>query len=385
MDSGDEMDLDRRDELPLSRKRKASSELSTNPHTVKARRRLEKLNQDPIRMRVERAKANDQAAVTVARNKVRKTEAFKKANPTVQEQMLSDCAAAAKLKRVRDGKDAATIAKSLGWGIHGGLYTVDDDENSAWEDIDYESDADEMFESMWRDDEKMNHDGEVPEKSADLLEEDSKSIHNALINKQKSTEFRLWQKHWLFQERSLAHKVRKLSEGGFDYILRHALLRILKQQGSYRKALKWIRKQKSLSRIIPGPDKFFTTGEKAIWKNICAWAYEDDEWIELPGPADWWPDDQKKLDATGFVFSEIKHGHLAAFHMLLMDESLIDEDEYGRLYPYEDDLYIMEDDSTSRMGRKAFLSLVMGNNVTNQGGRAGLPKKSPRQFRRKKA
>ena len=54
--------------LPLqadtSRKRKSEHELSTNPRTVKARKRNEAIQNDPVVSQIEKAKAADQGAVT---------------------------------------------------------------------------------------------------------------------------------------------------------------------------------------------------------------------------------------------------------------------------------------------------------------------------------
>lgn len=53
-----------------SRKRKAEDELSTNPHTVKARKRKEGMTDDELA--VEKAKNADQGAITYALQKLKK-------------------------------------------------------------------------------------------------------------------------------------------------------------------------------------------------------------------------------------------------------------------------------------------------------------------------
>jgi hypothetical protein len=106
----------------------------------------------------------------------------------------------------------------------------------------------------------------------------------------------------------------------------------------------------SVFHIRPGPGKFFTTGEKAIWRNLAAWAYGPDEWVDLPGPAQWWPDD---IDSTGFIFSDQSTGHKEAMLMVENDE-LLDEDLYYRLFPSHTDLRVMEDNSQSRLLLKSF-------------------------------
>ena len=44
--------------------------------------------------------------------------------------------------------------------------------------------------------------------------------------------------------------------------------------------------------VLP-PHLIFTIGEKAIFKNMIAWMVGDESrgWYELPGPAEWWPND----------------------------------------------------------------------------------------------
>jgi hypothetical protein len=48
------------------------------------------------------------------------------------------------------------LQASLGLGKVGGFYTVEDNGNPAWEDIDYESNEDLEFEQRWKDDKRRN-------------------------------------------------------------------------------------------------------------------------------------------------------------------------------------------------------------------------------------
>jgi hypothetical protein len=105
-----------------------------------------------------------------------------------------------------------------------------------------------------------------------------------------------------------------------------------------------------------GPEKFFTSGEKAIWKNLAAWAYANDDWVDLPGPAEWWPDSITAIDATGFTFSDQSTGHMEAMQLVLSKEAP-DEELYQRLFPSHTDLRVMNDDSQTRMLLKAFFHL----------------------------
>jgi hypothetical protein len=76
----------------------------------------------------------------------------------------------------------------------------------------------------------------------------------------------------------------------------------------------------------------------------------------LPGPAIWWPEDNKDIDATGFFFSDQKTGHMEAM-ALVMAEGVHADEMYERVFPSYDDLRVMDDDSMTRMALKAFFSL----------------------------
>jgi hypothetical protein len=91
--------------------------------------------------------------------------------------------------------------------------------------------------------------------------------------------------------------------------------------------------------MYPGPGQFFTTGENAIWKNFAAW--KSDEWVDLPGPAEWWPDNKNDLDATGFCFSDKKTGHKQALDMVLTTGK-VDLFAYRQVSQSEDDLFIKD-------------------------------------------
>jgi hypothetical protein len=80
-------------------KRKAAANLSQNPHTVKARKRSEAISQDPIRAKIEKAKAADQSAITVAKRKIVKSAEYINASPEEQQEMVKKSAADVRLKR----------------------------------------------------------------------------------------------------------------------------------------------------------------------------------------------------------------------------------------------------------------------------------------------
>lgn len=66
-------------------KRKASSELSDNPHTVKARTRLEGRN--PFEILIEKAKASDQSSITYHLSKLKETTKWTDATKAEQDIM----------------------------------------------------------------------------------------------------------------------------------------------------------------------------------------------------------------------------------------------------------------------------------------------------------
>jgi hypothetical protein len=111
----------------------------------------------------------------------------------------------------------------------------------------------------------------------------------------------------------------------------------------------------SVFHAYAGPDKFFTTGEKGIWKNCVMWNEEDDdpEWATLPGPADWWPED---IDSTGFCFSGEKSGHFEAYKMI-HEKQVPNDGSYERIFPSSTDLLLMPKSLISDMALTSFLRL----------------------------
>ena len=46
------------------------------------------------------------------------------------------------------------------------------------------------------------------------------------------------------------------------------------------------------------PQQFFSDQERGLLRSL--WAADKKEWIELPGPAEWWPDEPKWYSTNGF-------------------------------------------------------------------------------------
>jgi hypothetical protein len=63
----------------------------------------------------------------------------------------------------------------------------------------------------------------------------------------------------------------------------------------------------------------------ACWRNLFAWkkqsSYDDQCWIELPGPGEWWSDELEFKDGEehGFAFVE-ENGHREAYEMIYVEQ-----------------------------------------------------------------
>lgn len=57
-------------------------------------------------------------------------------------------------------------------------------------------------------------------------------------------------------------------------------------------------------KIIP-PGLLFDEEEKALWRNFSTWAWPESEWVDLPGPASWWPDNLGEIDRAGFTIPKV--------------------------------------------------------------------------------
>ena len=104
------------------------------------------------------------------------------------------------------------------------------------------------------------------------------------------------------------------------------------------------------------PAKFFTQGEKVVWKNLASWAIED-EWVELPGPAEWWPDTEDRLDATGFKFSTKSPKGLQAAMLMVYATEEPEDGSYQRIFPSNSELWVMDDTTATQHFLRNFLRL----------------------------
>ena len=90
---------------------------------------------------------------------------------------------------------------------------------------------------------------------------------------------------------------------------------------------------------------------------MAAWTYGDDKWVDLPGPASWWP---KNIDSTGFNFPEKdSQGYMDAWKIVEAEE-LPTDGSYERILPAHSELWLMPDTSASYKQIQAFHGLQIG-------------------------
>ena len=91
---------------------------------------------------------------------------------------------------------------------------------------------------------------------------------------------------------------------------------------------------------------------------MVAWMFPGEEWIDLPGPAEWWPDDYD-INEAGFAFLTDVSGCEEAFKMILTKDEP-EDGSYERILPSGTELRLLEDTATTRQGLKAFYRLGLG-------------------------
>jgi len=119
--------------------------------------------------------------------------------------------------------------------------------------------------------------------------------------------------------------------------------------------------QANLNRMFhswKSPDRYFTPGEKAVWRNWIQWRNIDELWLELPGPAEWW-DDIKVEDLTelGFDFSGVLGDYKGAWSMVWAVEKPVDG-SYERLLPTGHELVVLPPSPENRAFVQAFEDLT---------------------------
>jgi hypothetical protein len=77
----------------------------------------------------------------------------------------------------------------------------------------------------------------------------------------------------------------------------------------------------------------------------------DAEYVELPGPAEWWPENYD-YEKHGFAVPAVDNGYQEAFAMVFSDE---EPERYAFVFPSDDDLRVMEDTPEARLIQRQML------------------------------
>ncbi|KAL9040635.1 MAG: hypothetical protein Q9180_001789 [Flavoplaca navasiana] len=260
-------------------KRKAAAELSTNPNTVKSRKRFDKFSTDE--KAVDMAKRNDRRAVAYKIKKLEGEDEYIAASLEKKKAMVAAVKEQSFMQRVNQGKAASIIARQVGVALNAANLPVWDDGSLAFEDIPEEECAD--------DDDYMA----VVEQIArlDMSTEDRKNpvpteSNAALYRRARQSPLKLKatttilyaatiRKSWRKVIRSFFAKLRHLD--GCVLPCRHTAFK----HDKYRPGTK--------VPTLP-PHKYFSSRQKALFRNLWAWTTRVDEegWYDLPGPAEWW-------------------------------------------------------------------------------------------------
>jgi hypothetical protein len=83
--------------------------------------------------------------------------------------------------------------------------------------------------------------------------------------------------------------------------------------------------------------------ELAVYRNTSCWlsAADEEEWIDLPGPAAFWPDDYD-IESSGFGLPPHSKASLyqRAFEIATMEEE--EPKDFGLLVPSNEELVMMD-------------------------------------------
>jgi hypothetical protein len=76
---------------------------------------------------------------------------------------------------------------------------------------------------------------------------------------------------------------------------------------------------------------------------LAVWVFGDEEWIDLPGPAEWWQDTYD-FDKYGFALHAFEPGYEEAWAMTrLLVTNPIPVERFNMVFPSEDELRVMPD------------------------------------------
>ncbi|KAI9840974.1 MAG: hypothetical protein M1837_001103 [Sclerophora amabilis] len=80
--------------------------------------------------------------------------------------------------------------------------------------------------------------------------------------------------------------------------------------------LEWHFVEGVLYQHVP-PHLFFTSDQIKVWKNMAHWG--EDEWVTLPGPAEWWPEEYN-FEKHGWIVGEAEMNQELVFSWLFQKE-----------------------------------------------------------------
>ncbi|KAH8805239.1 hypothetical protein F5884DRAFT_754811 [Xylogone sp. PMI_703] len=312
-------------------KRKAEDELSTNPHTVKARTRIATL--EGAEREIEMAKRADTAAITYALRKLRDSQEYTNADNTTKDHLKQLTTDRIIHKRKVDQKHWSVVAYNLGYGEAGGQYAQYDDNNPNWEDMAWEEVDDMEMERIWREDDIQN--GEKLPEGQNVTKESGHATMVKTYQRLRDIEFSVWKKTWRSARISLFRKLSKLEKGGWEFLM---------CEGPYIDRI-----TNTYYEVIP-PHVFFTAQERAVWSNYTAWILPgNQEWIDLPGPARWYEIYKDKEEP--FVVLANDNGHFEAICML---QEIEEPPRYKLVFPSHDELRVMQDSPEAAFIARSF-------------------------------
>ena len=102
--------------------------------------------------------------------------------------------------------------------------------------------------------------------------------------------------------------------------------------------------------------RLFTPKELAVFRNTNCWllATVEDEWVDLPGPAAFWPDDYN-LELFGFGLPPFEKAplYLRAWEIATMEAK--EPQDFGLLVPSNEELVMIELGDTVMLPRNYFI------------------------------
>jgi hypothetical protein len=208
------------------------------------------------------------------------------------------------------------------------LYAEWDDGNPAWEDEPLDPN-DPLTEIIWRKDEECNEEADPTDVDEDLAAKGA-GMHRNLGRTLVTIAFRKWRATWRHHIISYHRKCREVERHPFSTWIRGHC-----HGGKYYD-------------VLP-PHLVFTIGERAIFQNMMAWMVdgESEGWYELPGPAEWWPEN---YDFAGSGWDPLNEdlSQEYAFALAMSSGSEVPE-EWDRMLPTEAELGLMGHGITSKL------------------------------------